>query len=61
MIGLLTPPVGSVLYVTSSVTGRPVDLVFRGIAPFLVPLIAVLVLISAFPAVSLWLPRLLGF
>lgn len=61
MIGLLTPPVGSVLYVTSSVTGRPVDVVFRGIAPFLVPLVAVLVLISVFPAVSLWLPRVLGF
>lgn len=61
MIGLLTPPVGSVLYVTSSVTGRPVDVVFRGVAPFLIPLVAVLVLISAFPAVSLWLPGLLGF
>ena len=61
MIGLLTPPVGSVLYITSSVTGRPVDLVFRGIAPFLVPLVAVLVLVSAFPEVALWLPRVLGF
>ncbi|MEH1127101.1 TRAP transporter large permease [Micromonospora sp. CPCC 206061] len=61
MIGLLTPPVGSVLYITSSVTGRPVDVVFRGVAPFLIPLVGVLVLISAFPAVSLWLPGVLGF
>jgi tripartite ATP-independent transporter DctM subunit len=61
MIGLLTPPVGSVLYVTSSVTGQPVDVVFRGIAPFLIPLIAVLILISAFPAIALWLPGVLGF
>lgn len=61
MIGLLTPPVGSVLYITSSVTGRPVDLVFRGVAPFLVPLIAVLVVITAFPEISLWLPKVLGF
>jgi TRAP-type C4-dicarboxylate transport system permease large subunit len=61
MIGLLTPPVGSVLYVTSSVTGQPVDVVFRGIAPFLVPLVAVLVLVSVFPGISLWLPRVLGF
>ncbi|MDG4825247.1 TRAP transporter large permease [Asanoa sp. WMMD1127] len=61
MIGLLTPPVGSVLYITSSVTGRPVDLVFRGVAPFLVPLVAVLVLISAFPDLALWLPGVLGF
>jgi tripartite ATP-independent transporter DctM subunit len=61
MIGLLTPPVGSVLFVTASVTGRPVEEVFRGVVPFLVPLIAVLVLISAFPIVSLWLPGVLGF
>jgi TRAP-type C4-dicarboxylate transport system permease large subunit len=61
MIGLLTPPVGSVLYITSSVTGRPVDLVFRGVAPFLIPLVAVLVLISVFPEIALWLPRMLGF
>jgi tripartite ATP-independent transporter DctM subunit len=61
MIGLLTPPVGSVLYITSSVTGRPVDLVFRGVAPFLIPLVAVLVLITAVPEVALWLPRVLGF
>jgi tripartite ATP-independent transporter DctM subunit len=61
MIGLLTPPVGSVLYITSSVTGRPVDLVFRGVAPFLIPLVAVLVVITAFPDLALWLPKVLGF
>jgi tripartite ATP-independent transporter DctM subunit len=61
MIGLLTPPVGSVLFVTASVTGRPVEEVIRGVIPFLVPLLAVLVLISVFPAVALWLPGLLGF
>ena len=61
MIGLLTPPVGSVLYITSSVTGRPVDLVFRGVAPFLIPLVAVLVIITAFPDLALWLPTVLGF
>ncbi len=61
MIGLLTPPVGSVLDITSSVTGRPVDLVFRGVAPFLIPLAAVLILVSAFPEIALWLPRMLGF
>ena len=61
MLGLLTPPVGSVLYITSSVTGQPVDVVFRGVAPFLIPLGAVLVLVTAFPAVVLWLPRVLGF
>jgi tripartite ATP-independent transporter DctM subunit len=61
MIGLLTPPVGTVLYITSSVTGRPVDVVFRGIAPFLIPLVAVLATVTAFPALVMWLPNLLGF
>jgi tripartite ATP-independent transporter DctM subunit len=61
MIGLLTPPVGSVLYITSSVTGKPVDVVFRGVAPFLIPLIAVLIIVTAFPDLVMWLPRVLGF
>ena len=61
MIGLLTPPVGSVLYITSSVTGKPVDVVFRGIAPFLIPLVAVLIIVTAFPDMVLWLPHVLGF
>lgn len=33
MIGLLTPPIGAVLYVMSPVTGMPVHEVFRGTAP----------------------------
>jgi len=61
MIGLLTPPVGSVLYITSSVIGKPVDVVFRGVAPFLIPLIAVLIVVTALPGLVLWLPNLLGF
>jgi tripartite ATP-independent transporter DctM subunit len=61
MIGLLTPPVGSVLYVTSSVTGRPVDVIFRGVAPFLIPLLIVLVIVTAFPGLVMWLPHSLGF
>jgi tripartite ATP-independent transporter DctM subunit len=61
MIGLLTPPVGSVLYITSSVTGRPVDVVFRGVAPFLIPLLIVLVVVTAFPGLVMWLPHALGF
>ncbi|MEX5296357.1 TRAP transporter large permease [Kocuria sp. CPCC 205268] len=60
MIGLLTPPVGSVLYVMSSVTRRSVDEVFRGIAVFLIPLIVVQLIITFFPPVVTGLPALLG-
>jgi tripartite ATP-independent transporter DctM subunit len=59
MIGLLTPPMGGVLYVLSSVTGISVTEVFRGVAPFLIPLLVVLAIVTFVPDLVLWLPRLL--
>lgn len=56
VLGLLTPPVGLVLYVLSSVTGAPVQTVTRGTVPFLIPLLITLLLITFIPAFSLWLP-----
>ncbi|TDW29522.1 TRAP transporter large permease [Cryobacterium psychrophilum] len=61
VIGLLTPPVGLVLFVLSSVTGAPVPEVIRGVLPFFIPMLLVLVLISLVPALSTWLPGMLGF
>lgn len=61
MIGLLTPPVGLVLFVLSSVTKQPVTTVIRGTVPFYLPMLVTLVLIAFVPAVSLWLPGALGF
>lgn len=60
MIGLMTPPMGGVVFVLSSVTGIPVERVFRGAAMYLVPMIIVLLLITYIPALTLWLPSLLG-
>jgi TRAP-type C4-dicarboxylate transport system permease large subunit len=60
MIGLLTPPVGTVLYVLSSTQRVPVGEVFRGVLPFLVPLIACCLLIIFVPGIATWLPALLG-
>lgn len=59
MIGLLTPPMGGVLFVLSSVTGVPVTEVFRGVSPFLIPLLAVLAIVTFVPDLALWLPELL--
>lgn len=56
VLGLLTPPVGLVLYVLSSVTGSSVQTVTRGTVPFLIPLLITLLLITFIPAFSLWLP-----
>ena len=60
VLGLLTPPVGLVLYVLSSVTGSSVQTVTRGTVPFLIPLLITLLLITFIPAFSLWLPSLLS-
>lgn len=60
MLGLLTPPVGLVLYVLASVTDRTVTQVIRGVAPFYAVLLLVLVLITFFPFFSTWLPGLIG-
>ncbi|MFE3459221.1 TRAP transporter large permease [Nocardiopsis aegyptia] len=59
MIGLLTPPIGGVLFVLGSATRTPMHEVFRGTAPFLVPLVAVLLVLILFPDLVLFLPGLL--
>jgi TRAP-type C4-dicarboxylate transport system permease large subunit len=58
MIGTLTPPVGIVLFVVARVANLPFEVVTRTTAPFLIPLIAVLILITLFPPLVLWLPNL---
>ncbi|PMR69136.1 TRAP transporter large permease [Halomonas heilongjiangensis] len=59
MIGLTTPPVGVCLFVVSGIGKLPMLTVARAIVPFLVCNIAVLLLVSYVPAVSLWLPTLI--
>lgn len=58
MIGLLTPPVGVVLYVLAKVAKVSFGTCVRGTAPFLIPLIIVLLLVTYIPAISMWLPDL---
>lgn len=57
MIGLLTPPVGTVLYVLSSTQRVPVSEVFKGTLPFLVPLVAVCLVVIFLPGFVTWLPE----
>jgi tripartite ATP-independent transporter DctM subunit len=59
MLGLLTPPVGMVLYVLSRVSGVRFEECVRATAPFLVPLVVVLMLLAFIPQLSLGLPSLL--
>ncbi len=59
MIGLLTPPVGMVLFVLQKVSRLSFERTVAAVAPWLLPLLATLVLITYMPSVVLWLPRLL--
>jgi tripartite ATP-independent transporter DctM subunit len=58
MIGLITPPVGMVLFVLSRVANLSIERTVKAAFPFLVPLLLVLVLISAIPELTLYLPTL---
>ena len=58
MLGLLTPPVGMVLFVLSKVSEVPFERCVVATAPFLVPLVAVLLILTFVPSLSLWLPTL---
>jgi tripartite ATP-independent transporter DctM subunit len=59
MIGLLTPPVGMVLYVLSKVASVPFERCVTATAPFLIPLVVVLLLLTFIPELTMWLPTTL--
>ena len=59
-IGLLTPPVGTVLYTTASATGVKADRMIKSIWPWVLALTAVLMIITYIPDTVMWLPRLLA-
>lgn len=59
MLGLLTPPVGMVLYVLARVAKIPFEQCVVGTAPFLIPLVAVLLLVTFVPGITMWLPTLI--
>jgi len=59
-IGLITPPVGSVLFVASAVSKQRIETVMRAMLPFYAMLLVVLGMVTYIPAISLWLPGVLG-
>ncbi len=60
VIGQLTPPVGVLLFVSSSVSRTPLGSILNEITPFLVALIVTLMVLTFIPALSLWLPGFLN-
>ena len=59
-IGLLTPPVGAVLFIGSAVAKRPMEKVVKATLPFYVCMVITLLLVSYWRDVSLIIPKLLG-
>lgn len=59
-VGLITPPVGSVLFVASAVSKQKIEQVVKAMLPFYCGLFFVLMLVTYIPAISLWLPKLFG-
>ncbi len=59
-IGLLTPPVGAVLFIGSAVAKLPMEKVVKATLPFYLCMIVALLLITFIPGISLWLPSVLG-
>ena len=59
-IGLLTPPVGAVLFIGSAVAKRPMEKVVKATLPFYLCMFIALLLLTYVPDISLAIPKLLG-
>jgi TRAP-type C4-dicarboxylate transport system permease large subunit len=58
-LALITPPIGVNVYVMAKVAPDvPLGEIFKGVAPFFISVLLVVVLISVFPEIVLWLPSL---
>lgn len=61
MLGLVTPPYGLLLFIMTRIAEVPLKDLVRDVLPFLWAMIGSLALITLFPDLVLWLPRLLGY
>jgi len=60
MIGVIIPPVAISVFVVKNITGEPFGVIYTGVLPFLLSLIACATLLFFFPQVALYLPAALG-
>ena len=59
-MGLITPPVGLNVYIIKGISGTPMRTVFKGIYPFLIADLCEVILLIAFPQITLFLPNLMN-
>ena len=60
-IGLVTPPVGMCLNACNKINRMPIIGIFKGALPYITCNVIVLIAISLFPALTTWLPTILGY
>jgi C4-dicarboxylate transporter, DctM subunit len=59
MIGVIIPPVAMCVFVVKGITKVPINVIYRGCTPFILALVACLVVLFLFPQLAYWLPNLL--
>jgi tripartite ATP-independent transporter DctM subunit len=59
MLGLVTPPMGLALFLITDIAQVSMRAVLRELMPFYIPLLATLAIITFFPEVSLWIPKMI--
>ena len=56
-LGLITPPIGMNVFVIRGITKDvPLETIFRGVTPFIIAQIILILILIAFPSIALWLP-----
>ena len=59
MIGLLTPPMGLALFLLSDIAKVPMSAVLKAVLPFYIPLFFSLIILTLWPDLTLWLPKMM--
>jgi tripartite ATP-independent transporter DctM subunit len=59
-MGLITPPVGAVLFVGAAIAKLPIEQVTKALLPFFGAMLFVLAMVTYVPAISMWLPKVFG-
>jgi len=60
-VGFVTPPVGMTLYVATAIGEITIDQVIKPLLPFVLVMVIALILITYWPGMTLFVPRLLGY
>ncbi len=59
-VGMLSPPVGMVVFTLGGICKKPVATIFKGVVPFVIAEVVVIALLIAFPQLATWLPSIMS-